>query len=70
MDDVDFSAWYETEHPRVLGVLCALSGELDSAPRSNGRLGLGLDGRVAAAIFDSIRLDTSVVPAGTRTSAP
>ncbi len=31
MDDVDFSAWYESEHPRVLGVLCALSGELDVA---------------------------------------
>jgi RNA polymerase sigma-70 factor (ECF subfamily) len=31
MDDVDFSAWYEDEHPRVLGVLCALSGELDVA---------------------------------------
>lgn len=31
MDDVDFSAWYEVEHPRVLGVLCALSGELDAA---------------------------------------
>jgi RNA polymerase sigma-70 factor (ECF subfamily) len=31
VDDVDFSAWYESEHPRVLGVLCALSGELDVA---------------------------------------
>ena len=31
MDDVDFSAWYESEHPRVLGVLSALSGELDVA---------------------------------------
>jgi DNA-directed RNA polymerase specialized sigma24 family protein len=31
MDDVDFSTWYEAEHPRVLGVLCALSGELDVA---------------------------------------
>ncbi len=27
----DFSTWYESEHPRVLGVLCALSGELDVA---------------------------------------
>lgn len=31
MDDVDFTSWYESEHPRVLGVLCALSGELDAA---------------------------------------
>ena len=31
MEDVDFTAWYESEHPRVLGVLCALSGELDVA---------------------------------------
>jgi RNA polymerase sigma-70 factor (ECF subfamily) len=31
MDEADFSAWYETEHPRVLGVLCALSGQLDVA---------------------------------------
>jgi RNA polymerase sigma-70 factor (ECF subfamily) len=31
MDDLDFTSWYEHEHPRVLGVLCALSGELDAA---------------------------------------
>jgi RNA polymerase sigma factor (sigma-70 family) len=31
MDDVDFASWYSAEHPRVLGVLCALSGELDAA---------------------------------------
>ena len=31
MDNLDFAAWYEAEHPRVLGVLCALSGELDTA---------------------------------------
>jgi RNA polymerase sigma-70 factor (ECF subfamily) len=31
MDDLDFSAWYAQEHPRVLGVLCALSGELDAS---------------------------------------
>ena len=31
MDDVDFTSWYASEHPRVLGVLCALSGELDVA---------------------------------------
>jgi hypothetical protein len=29
MEEADFSSWYETEHPRVLGVLCAFSGELD-----------------------------------------
>jgi RNA polymerase sigma-70 factor, ECF subfamily len=31
MDDQDFASWYEHEHPRVLGVLCALSGELDAS---------------------------------------
>jgi RNA polymerase sigma-70 factor (ECF subfamily) len=31
MDDLDFSSWYEQEHPRVLGVLCALSGDLDAS---------------------------------------
>ena len=31
MDDLDFASWYEHEHPRVLGVLCALSGELDAS---------------------------------------
>ena len=31
MDNLDFATWYEAEHPRVLGVLCALSGELDAS---------------------------------------
>ena len=31
MDNLDFASWYEHEHPRVLGVLCALSGELDAS---------------------------------------
>jgi RNA polymerase sigma-70 factor (ECF subfamily) len=31
MDDLDFASWYEHEHPRVLGVLCAISGELDAS---------------------------------------
>jgi RNA polymerase sigma-70 factor (ECF subfamily) len=31
MEDLEFASWYEREHPRVLGVLCALSGELDAA---------------------------------------
>lgn len=31
MEPTDFSTWYESEHPKVLGVLCALSGELDVA---------------------------------------
>jgi RNA polymerase sigma-70 factor, ECF subfamily len=31
MEEIEFASWYEREHPRVLGVLCALSGELDVA---------------------------------------
>src|SRR5215213_2268519 len=27
----DFTVFYEREHPRVLGVLCAVSGDLDAA---------------------------------------
>jgi RNA polymerase sigma factor (sigma-70 family) len=28
---VSFEAWYEAEHPRLLGLLCAATGDLDAA---------------------------------------
>ena len=31
MDDVGFEAWYRTEHPRVIGIVAALTGRRDLA---------------------------------------
>ena len=31
MGHEDFESWYRSEHPRVIGVLCAISGDVDAA---------------------------------------
>lgn len=57
MEGSGFEAWYRREHPRVLGVLCAVSGDVDAAAEAT-------DEAFARALADWSRVEAMDSPGG------